>query len=232
MDTMERDPTYIAKTVRQLRKTFRLTQENLADAAGLTTRTIEKIESGRHRPEEQTLRGIARALNLDVGVFQAPSPADGAKVRRAFDRVAKKMLLVKTRPIRTLADFRREFRNTHMLALDSSQLLDEAAIEIAARLTDLLRDLGDIWPDIYETERVEFSRTVVETCAELKELGFTCFMGEYRKMLREPGKPDLVFSVTLASLQPNEAARDERFAIVELPGQWETLAADRASFDE
>jgi hypothetical protein len=31
---------------------FGLTQENLADAAGLTTRTIEKAESGRHRPEE------------------------------------------------------------------------------------------------------------------------------------------------------------------------------------
>ena len=142
------------------------------------------------------------------------------------------MLLVKTRAIRTLADFHREFRNTHMLALDSSQVLDDAAIEIAAGLADLLRDLGDIWPDIYESERVEYSRTVVERCAELSTLGFTCFMGEYRKMLREPGKPDLVFSVTLASLQPNEGAQRERFAIVELPGQWETLAADRLSFDE
>ncbi len=232
MDTMERDPTYIAKTVRQLRKAFRLTQENLADAAGLTTRTIEKIESGRHRPEEQTLRGIARALNLAIGVFQAPSPADEAEARRAFDRAAKKMLLVKTRPIKSLADFRREFRNTHVLAVDSSQLLDDAAIEIAAGLADLLRDLGDIWPDIYEGERVEYSRTVVETCTELSKLGFTCFMGEYRKMLKEPGKPDLVFSVTLASLQPNEGAQYERFAFVELPGRWETLAADRLSFDK
>jgi transcriptional regulator with XRE-family HTH domain len=35
---------------------FQLTQENLAEAAGLTTRTIEKVESARHRPDEQTPR--------------------------------------------------------------------------------------------------------------------------------------------------------------------------------
>lgn len=39
METMERDPDYIAKQVKFLRKMFHLTQENLADAAGLTTRT-------------------------------------------------------------------------------------------------------------------------------------------------------------------------------------------------
>ena len=62
MKTVERDAAFIAKQVKFIRKMFRLTQENLADAAGLTTRTIEKIESGRHRPEEQTLRSIARAV--------------------------------------------------------------------------------------------------------------------------------------------------------------------------
>ena len=32
METMERDPEYIAKTTKLLRKMFGLTQENLADA--------------------------------------------------------------------------------------------------------------------------------------------------------------------------------------------------------
>jgi DNA-binding XRE family transcriptional regulator len=38
MDTMERDPTYIAEQVKFIRKWHGLTQENLANAAGLTTR--------------------------------------------------------------------------------------------------------------------------------------------------------------------------------------------------
>ena len=61
MDVMERDPVYIAKQVRFARKTFGLTQENLAEMSGLTTRTIEKVESGRHRPEEHTLRSLPGA---------------------------------------------------------------------------------------------------------------------------------------------------------------------------
>jgi len=59
---MDRDPAYIASQVKFVRKMFGLTQENLANAAGLTTCTIEKVESGRRRPEEQTLRSLARAL--------------------------------------------------------------------------------------------------------------------------------------------------------------------------
>ena len=52
METVERDLQHIADTLRLLRKMRGLTQENLAEAANLATRTIEKIESGRHRPWE------------------------------------------------------------------------------------------------------------------------------------------------------------------------------------
>jgi DNA-binding XRE family transcriptional regulator len=89
MDTMERDPTYIAEQVKFIRKWHGFTQENLANAAGLTTRTIEKIESGRHRPDEQTLRSIARAIKVDVKFFEKPTPEQQARQRagdRTYDR--------------------------------------------------------------------------------------------------------------------------------------------------
>jgi transcriptional regulator with XRE-family HTH domain len=89
METVERDPAYIAGQVRFLRKLFRLTQENLADAAGLSTRTIEKVESGRHRPDEQTLRSLARALNMDVKVFEKPTPEQEARTRAEMDRAVR-----------------------------------------------------------------------------------------------------------------------------------------------
>lgn len=79
METMERDPAYIAEQVKFIRKMHKLTQENLAEAAGLTTRTIEKIESGRHRPDEQTLRSIARAMQIDVHYFEKPTPEQEAR---------------------------------------------------------------------------------------------------------------------------------------------------------
>ena len=99
METMERDPAYIAEQVRFIRKLHKLTQENLADAAGLTTRTIEKIESGRHRPDEQTLRSIARAVQMDVRYFEKPTPEQEARQKAEMERALRKMVLVTTKPI-------------------------------------------------------------------------------------------------------------------------------------
>ncbi|NWG54599.1 MAG: helix-turn-helix transcriptional regulator [Hydrogenophilaceae bacterium] len=74
MQTMERDPEHIAKTLKLLRKTFGLTQENLADAAGVTTRTIEKAESGRHRPDEQTTQPRPRPQHRHRRIRRPDAP--------------------------------------------------------------------------------------------------------------------------------------------------------------
>jgi len=93
MEVMERDPAYIARQVKFLRKMHRLTQENVADAAGLTTRTIEKIESGRHTPDEQTLRSLARAFKIDIRYFEKPTPEEEARqkaeIARSIDRAQR-----------------------------------------------------------------------------------------------------------------------------------------------
>jgi transcriptional regulator with XRE-family HTH domain len=88
---LERNPAYIAQQTRSLRKVFRLTQENLAEAAGLTTRTIEKVESGRHRPDEQTLRGIARACNIELCYFDQPTPEEEKRQKAELERAVRKI---------------------------------------------------------------------------------------------------------------------------------------------
>lgn len=62
MEVMERNAEYIAAQCKYLRKMLGLTQENLADAAGLTVRTIQKVESGRHVPDVQTCGVLLAAL--------------------------------------------------------------------------------------------------------------------------------------------------------------------------
>jgi transcriptional regulator with XRE-family HTH domain len=62
------DTAYIAKQLKIARQLFGLTQENVAEMTGLSTRTIEKVESGRHRPDEQTLRSLCRGLGLDATI--------------------------------------------------------------------------------------------------------------------------------------------------------------------
>ena len=96
MDAMDRDPAYIARQVKFLRQWHKLTQENVADMANLTTRTIEKIESGRHRPDEQTLRSLARAFQIDISYFEKPTSDQEATQRSEIARAVRKTVVVPT----------------------------------------------------------------------------------------------------------------------------------------
>lgn len=59
------DKTFGAK-IRHLRRSFRLTQQQLAERAGLTQATISGIEVGRHSAQRSTLTLIAQALGLSI----------------------------------------------------------------------------------------------------------------------------------------------------------------------
>ena len=82
METMERDAEYIASQCKYIRKMFSLTQENLADASGLTVRTIQKVESGRHVPEVQGERVCLQERVLQVSNAQAACDLHARGIRR------------------------------------------------------------------------------------------------------------------------------------------------------
>jgi transcriptional regulator with XRE-family HTH domain len=105
---------------------FQLTRENLAEAASLTTRTIEKVESGRHRPDEQTLRSLARALK--------PTPEQEARTHAEMQRALREMVLVPTNPIHTAVDFMNAFAQRHAFRFDTSKVDKEEALESQPRL--------------------------------------------------------------------------------------------------
>lgn len=64
--------------VATFRRHGRLTQRELADAAGLSLSAIQSVESGRHAPTTLTLETLARALKCDVlDLFHARAGATG-----------------------------------------------------------------------------------------------------------------------------------------------------------
>ena len=69
----------IGANIKKFRKMQGLTQEKLAEAAGLETKHICRIETGRHVPNTKTLNKILAALNVsyaDIGLdFGANRPA-------------------------------------------------------------------------------------------------------------------------------------------------------------
>lgn len=227
METMERDPAYIAEQVKFIRKMHKLTQENLADAAGLTTRTIEKIESGRHRPDEQTLRSIARAMQIDVRYFEKPTPEQEARQKAEMERALRKMVLVTTNPICKASDFLSAFGQQHAFRIDTSVVTDDAALETAAAMTDWITDLNDVWDDCSMSQRLEYARSFVELCEDMDKHGFICHMGTHKQQLRQKDRPTLVFTVGLMTLLPKDGSEGSRFALVQLEGGWESLESDR-----
>ncbi|MDX8521147.1 helix-turn-helix domain-containing protein [Mesorhizobium dulcispinae] len=189
MDTMERDAAYIAEQVKFIRKWHGLTQENLADAAGLTTRTIEKVESGRHRPEEQTLRSIARAVQIDVKFFVKPTPEEQARQKAEMERAVRKMVVAPTNAIRSASDFLGAFAARHAFRIDTSNVATDDALETAAAMTDFITDLNDVWDDCPRSQQLEYARSFVELCRQMEKLGFVCHMGHHRQRLRQRDQP-------------------------------------------
>lgn len=60
---------FVSEKIRALRKEADLTQEELAERSGLPQSHISRLENGQHSPSRATLEKIARALGVEVGVF-------------------------------------------------------------------------------------------------------------------------------------------------------------------
>ena len=60
--------------IKELRIKKGLTQEELAHLTELSTRTIQRIENGEVDPRAYTLQMIAKALDVDFGLFVESSP--------------------------------------------------------------------------------------------------------------------------------------------------------------
>lgn len=105
-------------------------------------------------------------------------------------------------------------------------------MEVAASMADWITDLNDSRDDCSMSQRLECARNFVELCEQLDGFGLLCHMGHHRQVLREKGRPDLVFVVGLLSIQPKEGAEGRRYALVHLEGKRETVDVDRVPLPE
>jgi transcriptional regulator with XRE-family HTH domain len=60
-----------AGKLRSLRTAAGMTQQALADAAGLNKHAVVKLEAGNREPSWATVRALARALGVEVTAFLA-----------------------------------------------------------------------------------------------------------------------------------------------------------------
>ncbi len=229
METMELDPEFLAQQVRSLRKKLRLTQENLADLAGITSRTIQHLESGRERrPDVQTLRSIAKALGIGLDYFAKAAREEEARHNASIERALRRMAMVPVTHIRTAAEFLNCFDQRHQLRFDHTAIADDDTMEFVVSIMSWLSDLSDSWPDTSLPDRLDFAKRSIELFRDLESRGHSCSLGHYRMQRRFKEGPPLIFSVGFGIFLPNEQAKEMKLVLVQLEDSWETLEADRA----
>ena len=65
---------FVGRQIKQFRENKGLTQEELADAAGLPQSHISRLENGKHTPTHLTIEKIAKALGLHPSVIDIGYP--------------------------------------------------------------------------------------------------------------------------------------------------------------
>ena len=232
MDTLKRDPKFIAETLRTIRNSQGLTQENLADAAGLSSRTVEKAESGNHCPNEQTLRSISRALNLDIKVFDKPDPEKDAILREHIEKMVKKTVIIAVSPIRTATDFLEIFSERHAFRFDYSEVKDEESLRIVAELCDFISDLCEVWSEFSMLQRLEYAQEFIKLGEQLRKKCYICYMGNHRQQECSSDHSGLIFDVGVMAIQVTNETDSKRAMTIRLEDDWETLPEDRLSTDQ
>ena len=91
----DRDPTEVAKMIKFMRDAKGMKAKTLAEISGLSLRSIERAESGRHSLNEQSLIQIARAFGITTSVFD---PIDDEEFRRKIEEASARTVLVPTIP--------------------------------------------------------------------------------------------------------------------------------------
>lgn len=79
MSPIEPANSALAVAIVRFRKDRKLTQEDVAHLAGITTSTLSRIESGLNNPSWTTVERIARAL--DVSLVQIATAVEGGEQR-------------------------------------------------------------------------------------------------------------------------------------------------------
>jgi transcriptional regulator with XRE-family HTH domain len=170
-------PKDIAFMVKELRAYFGWKQLALADEAGVTERTVERIEAGI-TVSDDTLRKVARALKLREGAFTEPSycPSE-AELMAEVKKIRDQHTVTELHDLSEARDLE-NVMGQHGHLIDGSAVEDSLA-EAVASLQDLVRDWGDIFGDLQQSEKLGACRSVLESIREIEARGYKARWGRY-----------------------------------------------------
>jgi transcriptional regulator with XRE-family HTH domain len=213
----------IASNIRQHRETLTWTQEQLAQAANISPRTVQRAEEGRGLSAE-TLLAIAGAMNISVEALRfdfdsamatllgvRPEEVTEELIANKLAEAQAKYLVIPLAVVRTAEDLRPLFAADAM-CFESRTGIPTAEPVVAALEADL-RDYLDIGSDLNPLQRHEASVSVLEIVGRLNTLGVAVSLGMRRQRLRFGEGVLALWTIAYFVLAP--ASEPSRCALVE-----------------
>lgn len=179
-------PALLGFWTRCLRSTQHWSQEALATAAGLTTRTIQRIEAGEPSTIT-TRRSLARALGYDdPDVFE--HPAFAGNVRQFIETAQDQQLAadypdhmaLPAQPATTGAALVGLIGTAQSFVFDCAADVAADVKEEAASFFDLIQDYADIWGELSHCDRHQAASELERAVAELREQGVSAYSATRR----------------------------------------------------
>lgn len=147
----------IAKNIRRFRDMLGWTQEHLAEAAGLSGRTVQRAERDGVLSAD-TMQALAAVFDMSVDDLRRTWPTE-SEVQTALEEVARRYKVIHLQQLQRASDLQAVMGADAWQVDRVTGLSEEQEDEIAV-IEELLRDYGDLWSDLGPTERRDAAKTM------------------------------------------------------------------------
>lgn len=184
LDTQAIPPKMLGDWTRILRMTSKLSQDALAEASGLTARTIQRVESGE-RASLTTRRCLARGLGYDdpdifddpafVGTVTGFFESLQASQIKAEEALHPDHIKLEVTPTANGAGIAGLIGCCNAWVFHCDESASPEAQAEAAALFDNLQDYGDIWSELSHGDRLEAQRSFGAMLDGLASMGLRAY---------------------------------------------------------
>ena len=170
-------PQEIGDAVVRFRQMMGWKQFRLAYEAGVSERTLQRIEVGK-KVDDESLRKIGRALKLrDPGFLGPRYIQSDEEMQATLGKMLRETMLIEAHNLSTIKDCEAILGGDGYFLMDDA--LPEEMADQVATLRDQMQDSGDIWSDLSYTEKLETCRTFLTEVQRIEEQGFKTRYGAY-----------------------------------------------------
>ncbi|TPG56580.1 XRE family transcriptional regulator [Sphingomonas glacialis] len=184
LDSALLEPKMLGSWVKIVRLTLKWSQDALAEASGLTVRTVQRVEAGE-RASLTTRRCLARGLGYEnpdmfddpafaATVIQFYATVNVDQIKTEEDRHPDHLKLAVS-PLETGVAVASLISACDAWVFHCDEDAPANAQSEAAGLFDLLQDYGDIWSDLTHSNRVDSQADFAPSLEALRLLGMRVY---------------------------------------------------------